>query len=110
MGGIEGALLGMVGDALRGQPGSRDPHPDLRQPLGHGSWRQIMNGVGPVLPGEVRDVLAPFWDGGPGGTAATPRARIPSSSARRHWSGSRHPPRGPERDPAGRTAGTKLRI
>ena len=103
IGGLEAALLGMIATlfVVSLAPQTRTP---IFASFSGRIVGQTMNLVGPVLPGEVRDALAPFWDGagpGPGPPpGAHPRSRPP------HWPGSRHPPRGPK---AGRPAHRRRR-
>lgn len=60
LGGLEGALLGLVGTVfvVGLAPKTRDPI--FQSPSGR-VVAQVMDAVGPVLPGEVRDAIAPFW-------------------------------------------------
>src|SRR5262249_46994559 len=69
LGGLEGALLGMVGTlfVVSLAPQTRDPI--FASPSGK-VVGTVMVAVGPVLPAEVRNVLAPFWSAG-GMVAAT---------------------------------------
>jgi membrane protein required for colicin V production len=61
LGGVEGALLGLVATmfVVSLAPQLRDPI--FRSPSGR-VVGQVMGALGPVLPGEVRSALAPFWN------------------------------------------------
>jgi uncharacterized membrane protein required for colicin V production len=61
LGGVEGALLGMVVTlfVVSLAPQMRDPI--FRSPSGRVVGR-VMGALGPVLPGEIRSALAPFWN------------------------------------------------
>lgn len=61
LGGIEGVLLGIVGTlfVVSLAPGSREPI--FASHAGRVVAR-IMDAAGPVLPPEVRKVVAPYWD------------------------------------------------
>ena len=74
MGGIEGALLGLVGTLFVVSLDQPLRAPIFASPTGQ-IVSQVMNSVGPVLPDEARQVLAPFWNttsgtiaDGPGGS------------------------------------------
>ena len=71
LGGLEGAFLGIVGTlfVLSLAPQSRTPILSSRS--GH-VVSATLNAVQPALPGEVREVLAPFW----GGNATTPAKAV----------------------------------
>jgi len=60
LGGIEGALLGIVGTlfVVGLSPGSRDP---IFSSVSGRVVARVMDSAGPVLPAEVRDVVTPFW-------------------------------------------------
>jgi uncharacterized membrane protein required for colicin V production len=60
LGGLEGALLGMVATlfVVSLAPQTRDPI--FASPTGK-VVGQVMSALGPVLPDEARGVLAPFW-------------------------------------------------
>jgi membrane protein required for colicin V production len=60
MGGIEGALLGLVATLFVVSLDEPLRAPIFASPTGQIVSR-VMNSVGPVLPSEVRDELAPFW-------------------------------------------------
>ena len=60
MGGIEAALLGMVGTLFVVSLAPERGTPIFASTSGK-IVGQVMNSVGPVLPDEVRHVLAPFW-------------------------------------------------
>ncbi len=61
LGGVEGALLGLVATlfVVSLDPPMRDPI--FRSPSGR-VVGQVMGALGPVLPGEIRTALAPFWN------------------------------------------------
>ena len=61
MGGIEGALLGLVGTLFVVSLDQPLRAPIFASPTGQIVSR-VMNSVGPVLPDEVRQALAPFWN------------------------------------------------
>jgi len=74
MGGIEGALLGLVGTLFVVSLDQPLRAPIFASPTGQIVSR-VMNSVGPVLPDEARQALAPFWNptsgtiaDGPGGS------------------------------------------
>jgi membrane protein required for colicin V production len=70
MGGIEGALLGLVATLFVVSLDQPLRAPIFASPTGQIVCR-VMNSVGPVLPTEARDALAPFWNTNTtGGTAA----------------------------------------
>jgi membrane protein required for colicin V production len=83
MGGIEGALLGLVATLFVVSMDEPLRAPIFASPTGQIVCR-VMNSVGPVLPSEARDVLAPFWSTTTttvGGTvAADPGASTPESA------------------------------
>jgi membrane protein required for colicin V production len=61
MGGIEGALLGLLATLFVVSLDEPLRQPIFASPTGQIVCR-VMNSVGPVLPSEVRDELAPFWN------------------------------------------------
>ncbi len=61
MGGIEGAIIGLVATLFVVSLDKPLRAPIFASPTGR-IVSQVMNYVGPVLPGEARDVLAPFWN------------------------------------------------
>ncbi len=61
VGGLEGVLLGMIGTLFVVSLAPQTRAPIFASPAGR-IVGQAMNLVGPVLPGEVRDALAPFWN------------------------------------------------
>ena len=61
LGGLGGRTPGAGDNPLRGELGPAEPYPDLREPPGRVVGR-VLNTFGPALPGELRRVLAPFWD------------------------------------------------
>jgi membrane protein required for colicin V production len=70
MGGLEGALLGLVGTLFVVSLDEPLRAPIFASPTGR-IVSQVMNDVGPVLPDEARTALAPFW-GKTGPTGADP--------------------------------------
>ena len=62
LGGAEGALLGIVATVIVISVAPQSRQPILMSPSGRLVGR-LLEEVQPVLPGEVRDVLAPFWAG-----------------------------------------------
>ena len=74
MGGIEGALLGLVGTLFAVSLDQPLRAPIFASPTGQIVSR-VMDNVGPVLPDEARQALAPFWNT-TGGTIAD----VPSGS------------------------------
>jgi membrane protein required for colicin V production len=70
MGGLEGALLGLVATLFVVSLDEPMRAPIFASPTGQIVSR-VMNSVGPVLPSEARDALAPFWNHATtGGTVA----------------------------------------
>jgi membrane protein required for colicin V production len=69
MGGIEGALLGLVATLFVVSLDQPLRAPIFASPTGQLVSR-VMNSVGPVLPGEAREALAPFWNPGASTVAA----------------------------------------
>jgi membrane protein required for colicin V production len=61
MGGLEGALLGLVGTFFVVSLAPQTRAAIFASPSGR-IVGQVMNVVGPVLPGEVRQELAPYWN------------------------------------------------
>lgn len=86
LGGMEGALLGMVATMFVVSLAPQTRGPIFSSPTGK-VVGQVMDSLGPVLPGEVRTVLAPFWNGegtGSGtlaGDSAAPAADPQSAAA-----------------------------
>jgi len=72
LGGVEGALLGMIGTmfVVSLAPATREPI--FSSKAGHVVAR-VMDAAGPVLPGQIRTVITPFWDhaGNPADTNAS---------------------------------------
>lgn len=60
LGGLEGALLGLVGTlfVVGLSPGSRDP---IFSSTSGRAVARVMDSAGPVLPIEVRKVVEPYW-------------------------------------------------
>lgn len=84
LGGMEGALLGLVGTlfVVSLAPGTRDPI--FTSPTGR-VVGVVMSSLGPVLPEEARSVLAPFWAGSGSSEKAedgTPPPALASSPAK----------------------------
>jgi membrane protein required for colicin V production len=62
LGGLEGALVGMVATLFIVSLAPQSRGPIFASPSGKVVGR-VMGALGPVLPSEAREVLAPFWDG-----------------------------------------------
>src|SRR5262249_1877025 len=60
LGGLEGALLGLVGTLFVVSLAPTAREPIFQSPSGK-LVSQLMDIVGPILPREVRDVVEPFW-------------------------------------------------
>jgi uncharacterized membrane protein required for colicin V production len=60
LGGLEGALVGMVATLFVVSLAPQSRGPIFASPSGKVVGR-VMKTLGPVLPGEAREVLAPFW-------------------------------------------------
>jgi uncharacterized membrane protein required for colicin V production len=60
LGGLEGALLGTVATLFVVSLAPQSRGPIFASPSGKVVGR-VMKTLGPVLPGEAREVLAPFW-------------------------------------------------
>ncbi len=60
LGGMEGALVGMVATLFVVSLAPQSRGPIFASPSGKVVGR-AMKALGPVLPGEAREVLAPFW-------------------------------------------------
>ncbi len=60
LGGLEGALVGMVATLFVVSLAPQSRGPIFASPSGKVVGR-VMETLGPVLPGEAREVLAPFW-------------------------------------------------
>src|SRR4051812_1379627 len=75
LGGIEGAFIGLVATLFVVSLAPQTRGPIFASPSGR-VVGQLMDTVGPVLPGEVRSVLTPFWEGSqaPGSVTAEARA------------------------------------
>jgi membrane protein required for colicin V production len=84
MGGIEGALLGLVGTLFVVSLDKDTRTPIFASPTGR-IVSQVMNYVGPVLPGEAREALAPFWNAA-GGAIAERGTETPATAARQQSS------------------------
>jgi uncharacterized membrane protein required for colicin V production len=63
LGGVEGLLLGLVGTLFVVSLAPQSRGPIFSSPSGKVVGK-LMNAVGPVLPTEAREALAPFWKGG----------------------------------------------
>jgi uncharacterized membrane protein required for colicin V production len=81
LGGLEGVCLGLVATTfvVSLSPASRGPI--FQSPTGH-VVGPVMSAIGPVLPSEVRDVLAPFFKDSSEALAADPPANLPAEKAR----------------------------
>src|SRR4051794_21189085 len=85
MGGLEGALVGLVATFFVVSLAPQSRAQIFTSPSGR-IVGQVLNAVGPVLPGEVRKELAPFWntsgdssaEAGPGPVVATETAASPA--------------------------------
>jgi membrane protein required for colicin V production len=101
LGGLEGALLGMVGTLF-----VTSLAPQTREPIFHSTSGRVvahvMDTVGPVLPGEIRTAIMPSWahvaavaDPGPGRDDDAAEARPVSTGSvdrnDRRWDGRRAP-------------------
>ena len=62
LGGLEGALLGLVVTLFVVSLAPQTRGPIFASPTGQ-AVGQLMSALGPVLPEEARGVLAPFWSG-----------------------------------------------
>jgi uncharacterized membrane protein required for colicin V production len=98
LGGLEGAFLGLVATLFVVSLAPETRAPIFASPTGR-LVGQVMDGLGPVLPGEVRQVLEPVWasngDAGAVGDAGpAPRPRVRDGSPRT----------APAPDPQGRAA------
>ncbi len=69
LGGLEGALLGIVGTLFVVSLSPQSREPIFQSPSGR-LVGHVMSAVGPVLPAEARKVLAPFWSTGQPGALA----------------------------------------
>ena len=71
LGGVEGALLGVIGTlfVVSLAPNAREPI--FSSHAGHVVAR-VMDAAGPVLPGEVRQAIAPYWGGVPSTNSPQP--------------------------------------
>jgi uncharacterized membrane protein required for colicin V production len=97
LGGLEGALLGMVGTLFVVSLAPQTRVPIFSSPSGRVAG-QVMTAVGPVLPEEARGVLAPFFSGA--AAEPEPEARPPARTVFRSG-------RGRDQDPGiGRNPGT----
>jgi len=84
LGGLEGGLLGLVVTLFLVNLAPQTRAPIFASPTGR-VVGQVLNTVGPVLPGEFRQVLAPFWntEGSLAGDAAAPRSASMDQEATR---------------------------
>ena len=64
LGGIEGALLGVIGTLFVVSLSPKAREPIFSSQAGHVVAR-VMDAAGPILPAEVRNVIAPYWGGVP---------------------------------------------
>ncbi|MDG3004788.1 CvpA family protein [Paludisphaera mucosa] len=78
LGGVEGAAVGILATMLvvSVAPGTRQPI--FASPTGK-VVNSLVSNVGPILPGEVRNALAPYW---PGAVAAAESEAAPEPEAR----------------------------
>jgi membrane protein required for colicin V production len=85
LGGMEGALLGMVGTLFVVSLAPQVRGPIFASPTGK-VVGQVMDTLGPVLPSEARTVLAPHWNGTAdsplAGDSAEPRDDAPIAESR----------------------------
>jgi membrane protein required for colicin V production len=80
MGGLEGALLGLVGTLFVVSMDPQTRTPIFASPTGRVVC-QVMNQVGPVLPSEAREVLAPFWNNTSGAAVADSGGTVPQTQS-----------------------------
>jgi membrane protein required for colicin V production len=73
LGGLEGALVGLVATLFVVSLAPRSRGPIFASPSGKVVGR-AMSTLGPALPSEAREVLAPFWSGRPAVAEADDRA------------------------------------
>lgn len=71
LGGLEGALLGLIGTMFVVSLSSKAREPIFTSRAGHVVAR-VMDLSGPVLPCEVRKEITPFWNGAPASVAPEP--------------------------------------
>jgi membrane protein required for colicin V production len=101
LGGMEGALLGLVVTLFVVSLAPQTRVPIFSSPTGRVAG-QVMTAVGPILPEEARGVLAPFFSGSGGEVAAAPEPELtpapapePPSPARSIFRRDRQRERGP---------------
>jgi uncharacterized membrane protein required for colicin V production len=73
LGGIEGALLGLIGTLFVVSLAPKARQPIFSSHAGHVVAR-VMDAAGPILPDEVRKVITPYWGGVP--IADSPRPSV----------------------------------
>lgn len=76
LGGLEGSLIGVVGTLFVVSLAPQTRAPIFDSPTGR-VVGQLMNAVGPVLPTEVRQAIAPSWDHEAGAIANRPEGLDP---------------------------------
>jgi membrane protein required for colicin V production len=81
LGGSEAACVGMLVTMFVVSLAPATRQPIFSSPTGH-VVGIVMNNLGPVLPGEVRKVLAPHWDADSGSLVAGADGSIDESSSR----------------------------
>jgi len=83
LGGLEGALLGLVVTLFVVSLAPQTRGPIFASPTGQ-AVGVLMSALGPVLPSEARGVLAPFWSGqgqAPGDTGVAGQGQDPAAFA-----------------------------
>ena len=76
LGGLEGLMVGLVITLFVVSLAPQTRGPIFASPTGQ-VVGQVMQAVGPALPGEVRAVLAPFWNPSEGLASGEPKAPEP---------------------------------
>jgi len=77
LGGLEGLMVGLVITLFVVSLAPQTRGPIFASPTGQ-VVGQVMQAVGPALPGEVRTVLAPFWNPSGGLASGEPKAPEPT--------------------------------
>lgn len=77
LGGLEGALLGIVATLFVVSLAPQTREPIFASPSGR-LVGHVMDAIGPALPGEVRQVLTPFWSESPPNSRAIAETDTPS--------------------------------
>jgi membrane protein required for colicin V production len=75
LGGLEGLMVGLVITLFVVSLAPQTRGPIFASPTGQ-VVGQVMQAVGPALPGEVRTVLAPFWNPSEGLVTGEPKASV----------------------------------